>query len=56
MGEAPPHPKRLKPARTRQGCKQSSWRAEFFALPEKRLEFAELRLGLARVDQLGCKL
>jgi hypothetical protein len=49
-----PHPLRLKTGADLPGSKQRFGRAEFFALPsEKRLEFAELRQGLAGVDQLG---
>jgi hypothetical protein len=56
LAEAPPHPDGSKPARTYQAANKVLGRAEFVALPipaEKRLEFAELRQGLAGVDQLG---
>jgi hypothetical protein len=47
-------PLRLKTGADLPGSKQRFGRAEFFALPsEKRLEFAELRQGLAGVDQLS---
>jgi hypothetical protein len=56
MGEAP-HPQTAQNRRARvEFADRVLERAEFFALPEKRLKFAELRQGLARLDQLGRKL